>query len=145
MKRRIYSAEYKMYNANNGGENVGDCVNRASSLAFNIDYNEAHRRLVDKMHEYDRMSWKIYPVYEAVIQMKFYNTLPGKIKPRITYLCIDEYHRYELKFSPLPGDHNSDGVILEGDSPDKIRKMIQWYLDDYSRPYQDYDPDIELS
>lgn len=67
MKQRIYSAEYKMYNANNRGKRVGDCVNRAISLAFNIDYNEAHRRLVDKMHEYKCNSWKIYPVYEAVI------------------------------------------------------------------------------
>lgn len=373
MKRKVYSAEYKRYNANNRGKNVGDCVNRAISLAFNMDYNELHKRLLNKMHQFSYNSWKVWPVYEGVIfdlsdiafakevidditvaefidkfatvgtyiietnnrpagkhhghhltcvidgvlydswdsskefvcsyypvstqqterqltnieehfdelreyaynlltdecdkqgqrfrgltrtlslehhlgdtteeflpgkvdglsikmpciyqieafekthkfkftvsyvfnpsttldeakkyiqkitkvriydrfyemkkkmdsyeeeynvkkkmeengesltpvshlaldssEMRFYNTLPGTIKPRVTYLLIDENRIYTLQFSPLPEDYNRDKVVLEGNSPDMIRKEIQWYLERCDRPYQDYDPDIDL-
>lgn len=373
MKKRVYSAEYKKYNANNRGKNVGDCVNRAISLAFNMDYNDIHKRLLDRMHQMNYNSWKVWPIYEAVIydlsdivsskevidditvsefidkygpvgtyiietsnkpygkhhgnhltcaidgvlydswdssrefvcsyypistattareftniqenfdelreyaydllgkesekqgqrfrgltrtlsvehymgdktdeflpgkvdglsikipcmyeieafekthkfkftvsyvfnpsttleeakkyiekltkvriydrfyemkkkmdsyeeeynakkemeesgqtltpishlaldsvEMKFYNTLPGKIRPRIDYLLIDEVRRYTVKFKPLPGDFNNDSVVLEAHNPDTIRKMIEWYMDDYSRPHQDYDPNDEF-
>lgn len=371
MERKVYSAEYKQYNANNRGKNVGDCVNRAISLAFNMDYNEIHKRLLNKMHQSNYNSWKVWPVYESVIfdlcdiafakevtddvtvdefidkfapvgtyiietnnrpagkhrgnhltcaidgvlydswdsskefvcsyypvstqqterqftnieqhfdelreyaynllsdecdrqgqrfrglnrtlsvehyqseddylpgkvdglsikmpciyeieafekthkfkftvsyvlnpsttldgakkyiqkitkvriydrfyemdkkihsyeeeykakkemeeagesltpvshlaldnlEMRFYNTLPGTIKPRVTYLIIDENRRYRMQFIPLPEDHNRDKVVLEGSSPDIIRKEIQWYLESCDRPYLDYDPDIDL-
>lgn len=367
MKKRIYSAEYKRYNANNRGKNSTDCVNRAISLAFNIDYNEVHKLLLNKMHQFKYQSWKVYPVYESVIldlkggtikgvvdditvsefidkyypvgtyiletnhmpkgkhhgnhltcvidgvlydswdsskefvcsyypisterttrqfthieehfdelreyaydilsnevdkqsakyfkgltrvlstdhyddlpgkvdglsiklpcmyeidafekthkfkftvsyvfnpsttieeakklidkitkiriydrfyemkkkldnyeeeynarkqmektneqsapefrlaldrrEQQFYNSLPGKIKARVSYFCIDSYRKYDLAFSPLPGDHNSDKVRLEAYNADDLRKMIKWYIEDFSRPYQDYDPREEI-
>lgn len=110
-----------------------------------MDMMEEEYQTREEMEEAGTKSTPIEYLSLDNLELKFYNTLPGKIKPRITYLCIDEYHRYELTFSPIPGDYNSDSVNLKGDSPDNIRKMIEWYLDYYSRPYQDYDPEIELS
>lgn len=110
-----------------------------------MDMMEEEYQTREEMEEAGTKSTPIEYLSLDNLELKFYNTLPGKIKPRITYLCIDEYRRYELTFSPIPGDYNSDSVNLKGDSPDNIRKMIEWYLDYYSRPYQDYDPEIELS
>lgn len=45
MKRYIQSAEYKRYNANNRGTYTGDCVKRALSMAFGIDYIQVAREL----------------------------------------------------------------------------------------------------
>lgn len=45
MKIYVTSAEYKRYNANNRGSNVGDCVKRSISLAFDMPYNQVSREL----------------------------------------------------------------------------------------------------
>ena len=45
MKRYISSADYVNYNANSRGNNVGDCVKRALSMAFDMDYNQTSKEL----------------------------------------------------------------------------------------------------
>ena len=66
MKRYVYSAEYKKYNANNRGTNAPDCVKRAISLAFDVDYNKISRLLLDKAAELNK-SWQQHTVFEPVI------------------------------------------------------------------------------
>lgn len=52
MKRYVRSAEYKYYNANSRGKNVGDCVKRSISLAFDIPYTKVTKDLNRILKEY---------------------------------------------------------------------------------------------
>ena len=63
---RIESAELVRYNANTRGTSTGDCTARSISLAFNIDYREARKKLNEsaKTH-YD---WE-YNSHENVIKV----------------------------------------------------------------------------
>ena len=54
---RILSAEYRKYNANSRDDYVGDCVRRAISLAFGMDYNQVNK---DLLRLGGRDSTKIY-------------------------------------------------------------------------------------
>lgn len=45
MMKVIYSAKYIKYNANTRGKNVGDCVRRALSLAFDESYQDISKQL----------------------------------------------------------------------------------------------------
>ena len=65
---KVYSAQLEKYNANSRGKSVGDCVNRAISLAFDIPYSEVNKLLNQKMKEKRQTSWKISSVYGEVIK-----------------------------------------------------------------------------
>lgn len=67
MKKIIYSAEYKRYNANNRGSDVGDCVKRAISMAFNKDYVEVGRALNAEMKSQRLEHWNVHRVYDKII------------------------------------------------------------------------------
>lgn len=65
---QLYEAEIRAYNANARGKNVGDCVKRSMSLAFNISYREIEKLLNQALklsHRYD--SWKYPDVFNKVI------------------------------------------------------------------------------
>lgn len=51
MKRHIESADLVRYNANIRGKNVGDCVKRSLSLAFNMDYGQLEKELQKAAHK----------------------------------------------------------------------------------------------
>lgn len=63
----IDGATYKQYNANNRGTNAPDCVKRAISMAFNMDYNKVSKLLLAKAKEKHKSHWNIVPVFEPVI------------------------------------------------------------------------------
>lgn len=63
----VEAATYKKYNANNRGNNAPDCVKRAISMAFNLDYNEVSKLLLAKAKEKHKTAWNILSVYEPVI------------------------------------------------------------------------------
>lgn len=67
MKHTIEAAELKFYNANNRGNNTGDCVKRGISLAFDIPYSDAGKLLNQKMKELKQVRWNITPVYRGVV------------------------------------------------------------------------------
>ena len=67
MIKHIKAAELKYYNANNRGKNVGDCVKRSMSLAFDISYSEMAKILNEKMHKMHRSKWNIPAVFKAVV------------------------------------------------------------------------------
>ena len=67
MKKYIKSADYTNYNANNRGNDTSDCVKRALSLAFDMDYNDVSKLLIHKMKDLGRSAWNILPVFGGVI------------------------------------------------------------------------------
>lgn len=67
MSTTVDGATYKQYNANNRGTNAPDCVKRAISMAFNMDYNEVSKLLIAKAKEKRTQYWNILKVYEPVI------------------------------------------------------------------------------
>lgn len=67
MKRAINTATYKEYNANNRGNYSTDCVKRAISMAFDLDYNKVSKLLLTEAKKRHANSWKIARVFEPVI------------------------------------------------------------------------------
>jgi len=68
MKRYIQTAEYKRYNANNRGTDTGDCVKRALSMAFDMDYVAVGRELNAIMKEQRASAWNTNIVFESFIR-----------------------------------------------------------------------------
>ena len=58
MKTYVKSSKYTYYNANNRGSNVGDCVKRSISLAFDMPYTQVSRELNElakgSLYEYNQ-------------------------------------------------------------------------------------------
>lgn len=52
MKTYVKSAEYKYYNANSRGNNVGDCVKRSISLAFDVPYTKVTKDINQVLKDY---------------------------------------------------------------------------------------------
>lgn len=74
MKKYVKSAEYKYYNANSRGSNVGDCTKRSISLAFDIPYTQVTKDLnrilkeeQNKLRRYD-LQWTSSLVFPKLIQ-----------------------------------------------------------------------------
>lgn len=63
----IQSADWIKYNANNRGNDTSDCVVRSISMAFNIPYNDSHKKLIQKQHDMNT-SYKYSHVFGKVIQ-----------------------------------------------------------------------------
>lgn len=63
----IEAATYKKYNANNRGNNAPDCVKRAISMAFNMDYNEVSKLLLAEAKKKRTSHWNTVYVFEPVI------------------------------------------------------------------------------
>ena len=66
MKVSVKSATLEKYNANNRGKNVGDCVKRSMSLAFDLSYTEISKLLNAKMKELRKHAWNTKTVFETV-------------------------------------------------------------------------------
>lgn len=58
----------KYYNANTHNMTSGDCVKRAISLAFDLDYEYVAKLLRQKAKELNISSWQFYPVFSSVIK-----------------------------------------------------------------------------
>lgn len=74
MKKYVKSAEYKYYNANSRGSNVGDCVKRSISLAFDIPYaqvtkdiNRVLKDYKDETHRWDA-AWNQTSVWKRLVK-----------------------------------------------------------------------------
>lgn len=67
MKATISCASFQRYNANSRGNNSKDCVKRAISFAFNLDYNEVSKLLIAQAKKLHKDKWNILSVYEPVI------------------------------------------------------------------------------
>lgn len=65
MKRKIESA-YKRYNANTRDSDVGDCVKRALTVAYSMDYDEVSREL-NRISREKGMAWNLYWVFAEFI------------------------------------------------------------------------------
>lgn len=68
MKKIIYSSKFVKYNANVRNKNIGDCVRRSISLAFNKSYNQVVRDLNKVLQDYPKgYNYGMYPIYSKVI------------------------------------------------------------------------------
>ena len=74
MKKYVKSAEYKYYNANSRGNNVGDCVKRSISLAFDIPYTQVTKDINRVLKEYQQETHRYYaqwnqtPVWKRLVK-----------------------------------------------------------------------------
>lgn len=67
MFKVIDAASLVRYNANVRGNNVGDCVCRSISFAFDLPYSQVGKLLNAKMKEVHRKDWRYSDVYGEVI------------------------------------------------------------------------------
>lgn len=63
----IFGMNLIKYNANTGGNNTGDCVCRAISIAFNISYNEVRKYLNKWKNQLNASTYKIPRVFSNII------------------------------------------------------------------------------
>ena len=56
-----------LYNANIRSKNVGDCVKRGISLAYNKPYSEVEKDLNAKKREYGASAWNVPSIFEKVM------------------------------------------------------------------------------
>ena len=79
-------------------------------------------------------------------EARFFDSLPGWIKPFITELSIEapgQYHdSYRLVFNPLSGDSNKDPVFLYGYDSNMMKQEISIYKSEFRRPGIDYDANL---
>lgn len=63
--KRVQGARLVRYNANSAGNNTGDCVKRALSLAFDMDYNELSKLLREESKRTE-FAWNSPLVYRGI-------------------------------------------------------------------------------
>lgn len=136
--RDIESATYKRYNANNRGNNSPDCVKRAISMAFDLDYNQVSKLLIAKAKKHHCTNWNIAPVFEDVI----YELGGEKAKEPDRIYQVDDFidavfptGTVILETGPKPCRYNAgnhltcvvDGVLYDSwDSSDQY--VAQYYV-----------------
>ena len=81
---------------------------------------------------------------------KFVNSLPGWVKPLITYVSVESPGKYsdsyKLYTQKLPGDDKHPDVRrieFEGYQSWMIKDMLERYKKTYEAPFEDYHPDEE--
>lgn len=99
MVELVNAAQLVTYNANVRGNDVGDCVCRSISFAFDISYTECSKRLNAMMHQKHQYKWNITPVFRPVIE-----SLGGRLSDEILtapYQTVEEF-----------ADDHSEGCYL---------------------------------
>lgn len=115
---RVESADLIRYNANVRGKSVGDCVKRAISLAFDKEYNEVSKLLIQSMKDKRAPAWNYRYVYEPVIL----NLGADK------FITVPNDYAWTLdKFS----DYHPDGtwLVLTGPKADGYHNHIVCVID----------------
>lgn len=81
-------------------------------------------------------------------ESRFYNSLPGWVKPLVTNLSIYEPHQYSNSYSirikPLPNDtEHSKRIEFEAYDSASLKDMLQRYRETGEVPWEDYSPSEE--
>ena len=112
MKRRISASDLKLYNANVSGNNVGDCVKRSMSLAFDLPYSEIGKLLNAKKKEKRAYAWNQRSVFQPVIY-----DLGGKeyVSTKDDLISVNDF-----------GDEHPKGtyLLLVGKKPGEMSHMV---------------------
>lgn len=83
-------------------------------------------------------------LYLTTQERRFYNSLPGWVKPFVTNIMIQYPGQYSdsywLSFKPLPGDPNPEKVILRAYDSKEMKIRLEEYKKNFERhyPYFDY-------
>lgn len=114
----IQSAEYKRYNANNRGTHTGDCVKRALSMAFDMDYTAVGKQLNIIMKTLRAPAWNIERVYAPFIK---------------THGGSPEYHAFRNPATGEPIDR--DGIAITVDEwIDLLGQKGTYILETHNKP-----------
>lgn len=70
MKDAVIDAAFHRYNANSQDKNVGDCVKRALSYAYGMDYNEVGRILNRIKNEVGSIAYNVYNTYSRFLKAR---------------------------------------------------------------------------
>lgn len=128
----IESAEWKRYNANTRDSNVGDCVKRALTIAYSMDYDEVSKELNRIKRKYNKSAYNLTSVYYKFVEARgssFKKLL--KDNPVTVEEMCDMYPEgtYLLEVGEKPGKWTThlcvivDGILF--DSWDSRK----WYVD----------------
>ena len=126
----VMAAELRHYNANNRGSNVGDCVKRSISLAFDMPYNQVSKEL-NKLAEGTPWQFNQRPVYLKFIVQHGGNRLVevfGDVTVEDFADTTGAHGCYLLEVHKGRGEHMVcviDGTVY--DSWD----CLSWYVDGY--------------
>lgn len=101
MSQLIDAATLVQYNANVRGNNVGDCVCRSISFAFDLSYSKTGKLLNKKMRQLHRDHWNVTAVFESVIHELGGSAQINLYKENESYLTVEEF-----------ADSNSNGCFL---------------------------------
>lgn len=156
----ISSADFVRYNANTRNSYVGDCVKRALTVAYSMDYDEVSRELNQIKRELHKSAYNISPVYREFLRrhgssMHLVSADPAfDSTPTVDEFC-DFYNSgtYVLEVGPKPNrvtDHLCtcvDGKVY--DSWDSRNNYVQFFykITDsatsvYAVYYEDVQPQI---
>lgn len=152
------------------GDSSHNYIFKISSVCSpSMSYSQAKKKIIDtvKVRVYDRF----YSIRNAILEeqearqlfkdsgynnntvvfdteylnpreFKFYNSLPGWVKPFVTYVYVQspgQYNdSYQLRFRPIKGDKDRDVVCLHGYDSGMIKEELQMYRESYVRPDIDY-------
>ena len=147
MKRLIRGADYIKYNANNRGKNVGDCVKRALSLAFDMSYNDMAKLLNAQAKELNGV-FNNPIVYRCTINDLVHEQDP-EASTRWTILkgddqltlddFVDKYCQsgtYLIETGHKQGDNNTTHIlcVIDGKIYDSWDSRDQWVKEYYKVP-----------
>lgn len=83
-------------------------------------------------------------MYITPVEQRFINQLPGKVRPFISYIYIQNpgqyYDSYRITIKSLPGDPDRGDVTIEAYDANQAKDMILRYVKKFERPWEDYDP-----
>lgn len=123
--------KYINYNANTRDKNVGDCVKRALTIAFGINYADVGKELrkIKKDNNYD--AWNIYSVYSEFMDN---HGIKDIVKPS-EVITVEEFSKrfnigtYVVECSKKPNKPASHLVtIIDGDIYDSWDSSNQYVV-----------------
>lgn len=152
---RIDSANLISYNANNRGSNTSDCVNRALSLAFDIDYVQINKELNAAKKEARSDSWKRPFVYEKVItahggskrldvKREFPDDYPITLEEFVDN-CLDSNKSYLIETGSKPNQTTHIVAVVDGQVFDSWDSRTQYAVHFYKIGHVDRKPFTEIN
>lgn len=106
------------YNANSNNKNVGDCVKRALSYAYGVDYDEIARRLNRLKRDSGYALYNQVGVWQKFLEQNGAIQLEEFVKSSVTEEEFAENHPrgvYILMTGSQPGTHSHLVCVLNGD------------------------------
>lgn len=129
---RVIQAAFKQYNANTRGRNVGDCVKRALSVAYSLDYDAVSRELNQIKRETGWGAYNQTAVFTRFMKKRgdTFTKIGKDAKFTVEEFC-DSYTTgvYLLLVGSKPGYSDHICAVVDGDLYDSWNSMKE-YIDE---------------